>query len=558
MERSQLAGLYGTARQQYLEWMRRQIVQNQRIDMLAREVLGFGIEPFHLHMMQTQIAHPNNLILVGRGFGKSTICTVTKAIWYMIAYPKVRMAIASKTISQANARLAEIKKILESGGENYLLFDLFGEFAHPDKWNANSIEIVQRYDPKFKDSPGAKPTDATPTVICVGSDQSKAGFHIDVEFGDDMIDEKNSRTPTVREAFGHWYKNTFTPMIDPADPAIPFRGHRHRVGTRYHPDDQYGKWIEESRQQWKAGVPDDERMWIEVIPALDYRDTRIGDDAPMIGHGLAVYDGRGTMRSPWESRHSAKLLTQKKRELGELVFAAQYLNDISSHGGEIFDFKDFVEVYEDEVTPLYGNMKFYMGVDLAIGESETADYFYIVVVGVLGRGDAAKYFIVDEYYDTGVRFSKQTSKIRALHDKWNVIGGGVARIGVEAGGYQAAQLQNLEDRAGAEAKSEEDRKAYTLIKKKLHKIKTGTGKGKVERAHLRSPLVEAHRVNLVITTKRVGGDTVEYVIGWLVREHMVMLPSGEHDDGFDAFDFAIQASEAKVRRERPGMNMGVI
>lgn len=557
MERSQLAGLYGTSRHQYLEWMRREIVQNQRIDMLAREVLGFGIEPFHLHMMQTQIAHPNNLILVGRGFGKSTICTVTKAIWYMAAYPKVRMAIASKTISQANARLAEIKKILESGGENYLLFDLFGEFAHPDKWNANSIEILQRYDPKFKDSPGAKPTDATPTVICVGSDQSKAGFHIDVEFGDDMIDEKNSRTPTVRDAFGHWYKNTFTPMIDPRDPAIPFRGHRHRVGTRYHPDDQYGQWIEEARKQWKSGIPDDERMWIEVIPALDYRDTRHGDDAPMVGKGLAVFDGRGSQRSPWESRHSAKILGMRRREIGELAFAAQYLNDISSHGGEIFDFKDFVEVPEDEVKSLYGNMKFYIGVDLAIGESETADYFYIVVVGVLGRGENSKYFIVDEFYDTGVRFSKQTSKIRALHDKWNTTGAGVMAIGVESGGYQSAQLQNLEDRA-ADATTPEDKKAYAAIKKKLRKIKTGAGKGKVERAHLRSPLVEAHRVHLVVTTKRVNGDTVEYVIGWLVREHMVMLPSGDHDDGFDAFDFAIQASEFKVRRDRPGVGMGVV
>lgn len=233
------------------------------------------------------------------------------------------------------------------------------------------------------------------------------------------------------------------------------------------------------------------------------------------------------------------------------------MNDISSHGGEIFNFKDFIEVPEEEVIPLYGNMKFYIGVDLAIGESETADYFYIVVVGKLGRGDAAKYFIVDEFYDKGVRFSKQTSKIRAMYDKWNTVGGGVAAIGVEKGGYQAAQLHNLEDRA-SDASTPEDKKAYTLIKKKLRTVKTGKGRGKVERAHLRSPLVESHRVYLVVVTKRVNGESVEYVVGWLVREHMVMLPDGEHDDGFDAFDFAVQVSEIKIKRESVGDDMGVI
>ena len=557
MERSQLAGLYGTAREQYLEWLRRQITQNQRIDLLAREVLGFELHPFHLHMLQVQIAHPNNLILVGRGFGKSTICTVTKAIWYLCTYPKARIAIASKTVTQANARLAEIKKILETGGEDYALFDLFGEFRHPEKWNANTIDIQQRYDPKYKDSPGAKPTDATPNVICVGSDQSKAGFHVDIEFGDDMIDEKNSRTPTVREGFDHWYNNTFTPMIDPVDPAIPFRGHRHRVGTRYHPEDQYGRWIKQARDEWKAKVPSDERMWIEVIPALDYRDTSVGEDAPMVGHGLGVYQGRGTGRSPWPQRHSIKNLKQRERQIGELAFKAQYLNDISSHDGEIFNYNDFQEVPIEEVRPLFGNMRFYMGVDLAIGEASTADYFYVAVVGIVGRGDKARYFVVDEFFDKGVRFSKQTSMIRVLHDKWNDVGAGVKRIGIEQGGYQAAQMQNLEDRAG-DSTTVADKRAYTIIKKKLKKIKTGKGRGKVERAHLRSPMIESGRLHLVVVPKKVGKETIDYVIGYMIREHAVLLPGGAHDDGFDALDFAIQASESKRRAARPGDEMGVI
>lgn len=556
MERSQLATLYGIGRQQYLEKMRRAIIQDQRVDILAREVLGFQVTPFHLHIMKTQVARTNNLVLAPRGFGKSTIGTVVRVIWYLCAYPKARIAIASKTVTQANARLAEIKKILETGGEDELLFELFGEFRNPDKWNANTIEIKQRFDPKFKDSPGAKSTDATPSVICVGADQSKAGFHVDVDFDDDLIDEKNSRTPVVRENFEHWYNNTYLPMLDPPHPDVPFRGHHHRVGTRYHQEDYYGKLINQARADFDSGMPADDRIWIEVIPAIDYRNTFEGDDSKYVGHGAGVYAGTGSGTSPWPERHNVKVLRRREREIGQLAFKAQYLNDITSHDGEIFDFKDFVEVEEEEVKGLYSNMKFYMGVDLAIGEKSTADYFFVVVVGVKGRGRNAKYYIVDEYYGKGVRFSKQTKKIRALHDKWNSVGGGVRRIGIEKGGYQNAQFQNLEDQA-TDAKTPESKAAYALIKKKIKKIGNKRG-GKVERAHVRSPLVEANRVHVVNTSKTINGEKEPYTIGWLVREHMVLMPDGEHDDGFDAFDFAVECSLSRKRRERAGDEMGLV
>ena len=558
MEKSQLAGMYGLAREQYLEWLRRKIIKDQRVDLLAKEVLGFQVTPLHLHIMQTQVAHINNLILAPRGFGKSTIATVVKAIWYLIAYPKVRIAIASKTVTQANARLSEIKKILESGGEDNLLFELFGEFRHPDKWNANTIDIRQRYDPRFKESPGAKPTDATPNVICVGSDQSKAGFHVDVDFDDDLIDEKNSNSPKVRESFDHWYSQTYLPMLDPPHPDVPFRGHHHRVGTRYHQEDRYGKWITQAREQWRRDLPADNRIWIEVIPAIDYRDTRHGDEFEMVGHGLGVYAGTKTGRSSWPERHSVPVLLQREREIGKLAFKAQYLNDISSHDGEIFSFKDFKTIDIGEVKKLYGNMRFYLGVDLAIGKKDTADYFFIAVVGVKGTGQNAKYYIVDEYYDKGVRFSRQTSKIRELHDKWNSVGGGVRRIGIEAGAYQGSQMQNLEDRAEIYELEKGDKAAYKIIRKKLKQITTSKGNGKVERAHRRSPLVETGRLYLVTEERKINGEDDIYTTGWMVREHMVLLPGGTHDDGFDAFDFAVKASETRKRRERAGDSMGVI
>ncbi len=525
-ERSEALALYGHARQSYLEYLRKQIIINGRVDLLASEVLGYQVQPFHRQMLQFQSAHPDNLQLVGRGFGKSTICTVTKAIWYLCAFPKARIVIAAKTVKQAQARLKEISAHLES---NELLVELFGEFYNKKCWNAREIEIAQRFDPKFKDSPGAKATDATPTIACVGAKGSIAGAHFDIEFSDDLIDKTNSHSELTREEVNEWYNATFTPMLDPKDPDVPFRMHRHRVGTRYHYLDQYGTWIKKAREDVKNGVPDDERMWINVIPAYDYKNTQ---ENPMVGKGLAVYSGFGTGRSPWSERWNVKEILKRKRQIGRLAFDAQYLNDIDAMNGEIFDYDQFVEVPKSEVEELYDQMDFWIGCDLAISQKTTADDSAFVVVGRLGRKKKdCKYFVVDVVAGK-YRFNEQTKYIKRLHDKWNVVGGGVKQIGIEAVAYQAAQFQNLQDR-------------YPDIKPKIKKIVPRKGTDKVSRAWNRTALMDRRAVHLPFEEKEIAGETVRKTIGWRLREQMVLFPNGDHDDLFDAFDHAITRAEKR-------------
>lgn len=531
METSEALMLYGSARATYLEYLKKQIIVNDRVDLLATEVLGYEIQPFHLDMLQFQAAHPDNLQLVGRGYGKSTVCTVTKAIWYLCKYPKARIIIASKTVKQSQARLKEIAAHFES---NELLIELFGQFYNKNLWNAREIEIAQRFDPKFKDSPGAASFDSTPSIACCGAKGSIAGAHFDIEFSDDLIDKTNSHSELTREEVAEWYSNTFTPMLDPPDPDIPFRMHRHRVGTRYHYLDQYGAWIKQAREAWKNGVPDDERMWINVIPAYDYKNT---SEDPLAGLGLGVYQGRGTGKSPWPQRWNVKELLKRKRQIGRLAFEAQYLNDIDAMSGEIFDYEDFVEVPKAEVEALYEQMDFWIGADLAISEKNTADDSAFVVVGRLGRKKSeAKYFIVDVVAGK-FRFSDQTRHIKRLHDKWNTKGAGVKQIGIEAVAYQAAQFQRLQEK-------------YPDIKEKVKKVIPRKGTDKVSRAWNRTTLMESRRVHLMYEDKKLNGEMVRTTVGWRLREQMVLFPNGDHDDLFDAFDHAITRAEKRNRSGR--------
>ena len=542
-ERSQLVTLAGYRREQYLEWLRRKIVLEDRIDILASKVLGYDLAPVHNALLRTQILYPfNNLQLVGRGYGKSTMCTVTKAIHYLVKYPRVRIIIASKTVKQSQARLKEISAHLES---NELLIELFGEFYNRNNWNARELEIAQRFKKAGLHTPwgdiGVKSSDATPSIACCGAKGSVAGAHFDVEFSDDLIDKTNSFTDVTREEVNEWYNATFTPMLDPRDPDIPFRRHRHRVGTRYHALDQYGRWIKKAKVEYENGVPQDKRMFINVIPAYDYKDTR-GNE--LIGHGLGVYLGTGSGKSPWPGRFSAEQLSDTKRQIGRLAFEAQYLNDIDSQNGEIFSVDQFIEAPLTEIKSLFPGMRFYLGVDLAISEKHTADDTAIVVVGKLGSGDDAKYYVVDTFNQKGVRFSQQTAQIKRLHDKWDSVGSGVKRIGIETVAYQAAQYQQLQD-------------SHPELRSKLKKITPRKGTDKVSRAWNRSGLMESGRVFLPTVMRKINGEVQSYTPAWELREQMVLLPNGKHDDLWDAFDHAITSSESRGRTRRREKEVGL-
>lgn len=512
-EHSELVQLAGEQRQLYLEYLRRQIIDNDRIDILATEVLGLQMKPFHLAMLKFQFQHKDNLQLVGRGFGKSTMCTDVKAIHYLIKYPKARIVIASKTLKQAQSRLKSIKSYLE-GCE--LLIELFGEFKSKEfkddlVWNQTKIEISQRHDPKNANTPGARPNDATESIVCVGAKGSVAGAHFDIEFSDDLIDKTNSDTETTREEVNDWYNGTFTPMLDPPDINIPFRGDRNRVGTRYHYLDQYGRWIKNAKKLEAKGLP---HMAVNIVPALH----------PETG------------QSPWPERFSVEYLARKREDIGTIAFNAQYLNDISMQEGELFDYDACIPVPMSEIKPFMKKLNFYIGVDLAISEKAAADDFAIVVLGKYGRGKEEKFYVVDSF-NGKLRFAAQVRKIKEIHDKWDAEGGGVKKIGVETVAYQLALFQQLQD-------------SYPELKKKFKKIKPGTGDDKVNRANRLTVFFERKQVMFATEMIKKPGEASASTdaIAWKLIEQLVLFPGGDHDDLFDAFDHAMTVARKKTRR----------
>lgn len=385
----QLVDYYKQCRQMSHEWIRRQVIQNNRIDILANSVLGLATMPFHIAMMKYQFAHPDNLQLVFRGAGKSTVCTEAKAIHLLLQDPNLRILIASKTAQNAEGFLRGIKNHFEG---NELLAEIFGPYYDArkvSKWDNREIEVLPRTKPNKEAS-----------ITCVGTDGTIVSKHYDVALSDDLVDEENSRTKHQRDKTQTWYYQTLDPTLEPPDSSVPHRGEHHRLGTRYHHQDLYGHL---SANELKEHT--------HIIRALDEQG-----------------------RSPWPEKYPPKWFHEKRRKSGLIIFNAQYQNDTDAMKGEIFQYDDCQQLPDAEY-PEASDLQVYMGVDLAISEKDSADKFAIVVIGTNKTRTA---FYVLDYFEGQLRFNAQTAKIREFAKKWDPI-----RIAIESNAYQVAQYQNL-------------------------------------------------------------------------------------------------------------------
>jgi predicted phage terminase large subunit-like protein len=387
-ERSELVEMYDKHKSYSREWIRRQILEFNRIDILAIEVLGYDVQNFHLAMMRHQFAHPDSMVLVFRGAGKSTVCTITKAIHLLIKNPNLRILIASKVVTQAETFLKEIKNHFESNDKIEYYFGKYYDAKSDKKWDAREIEVLPRTSLQKEGS-----------ITCIGVGGMVVGRHYDVILSDDLVDDVNTATPHQREKVKTWYYQVLDPTLEPPSPDVPHRGEHHRMGTRYHHADLYGHLLKNELK--------DSTLTIRAL------------------------DEEG--RSPWPKKYPAKWFRDKKRKSGTIIFNAQYQCDTEAMMGEIFQYDHCKRIPRSEY-PALDTLKVYMGVDLAISEDEKADKFAIVVIGI----DNEKNVYVLEYFEDQLRFNAQTEKILELYAKWDPI-----KCAIETNAYQLAQYQHL-------------------------------------------------------------------------------------------------------------------
>lgn len=421
------------------------------------EMLGYVVKPFHREWLDFQLSHPRSLILGPRGFGKSSICTIAYALWKVVRDPDIRILVVSNTFEQSIAFLREIKGHIETDPVFRSLFgDLMGE-----KWTDSEIVLSTR-----------KRIAKEGTVTALGVFGPLTGRHYDLIIVDDIVDFENSRTEGQRKKLWQWFFTTLMPMLEP-------EGQIHILGTRYHFLDLYG-WLMEN----------------------GYRDSHLVSRA-LSKDGLSL----------WEEKFPRRLLLKKKEEAGTPIFNCQYQNDVEAmREGSIFKY-EWLRFYD--VVP--EDLKIYVGVDLAISQRDTADYFAIAVAGRAGNGNC---YVLETFRDR-LSFHGQIEQIRRVNLMWKPI-----RIFIESNSYQASLSQEI--------KRTTDIPVMPVLQVR----------DKVTRAQKLSALFENGKVFL-----RKGQDA-------LVDE-LLAFPQGEHDDLFDALEIAV-ASQSQATYVPPSVAVRVI
>ena len=414
----------------------------------------------------------STLDLAPRGFGKSTVGDVDYCITRILRDPNIRIMIGSKTQTQAEAFLKEVRTHFE---QNEDLIRIFGDWktSKDNVWNDREFTVNKRSIIKKE-----------ATLTALGASGAVISKHFDVIIGDDLVGLENARTEKQRSNLKEWFYSSLFPTLEPD-------GEIHILGTRYNPLDLYEDLIKSKNYK------------INVQQAITIKD--------------------GQEYSLWESKFSLEKLRSIREEAGLIIFNMQYQNNTELAKGKIFKYKYFkhfeeydidydlnrvrVKVLDSQGVPYWIPVRIYMGADLAISEDETSnnDYFVLTVIGV----DKNKNVYVLDYLKERLTFNAQLNAILDYgKNKFPM----VERIGVETVAYQKSLAQEL--------------RRLSL----LPIININTSKDKVTRAMRRSANFENHKVYF-----REGMDDLE--------ECLLLFPEVDHDDLFDALDFAMTMAD---------------
>ena len=309
------------------------ILRRKRLDILAQDVLGYTVKPFHRQLMDfTPPDHETPALqLAPRGFGKSTVVTITRSLYEIIRNPNIRILIASNTQIQAEIFLREIKHHITG---NARFKEVFGELRGP-KWHETEVIVS-----------GRASTAKESTITCVGVGGAVASRHYDVIFFDDLVDEENARTEHQRNYVKTWYYKTLLPCLEPD-------GYAYGLGTRYHPLDLYGHLIKNECAESH-----------QVLPPWD----------------------------AWPEKFSREWLERRRCDLGTAIFNSQYENNTDLMKGNIFKeewfrFYDEDPLWEGDAARDVPRMQHFIGCDpaatkksmLASGDTLSSDWWTIVV-----------------------------------------------------------------------------------------------------------------------------------------------------------------------------------
>ena len=331
-----------------------------------------------------------------RGSGKSTIVTMSYAIWSILGiHEKKFVVIVGQTKHQAKQQMANLKAELEN---NKLLASDLGPFQedHDAEWGTASLVF-----PKI----GARITVASSEQSIRGARHEQ--HRPDVIILDDIEDVASVRTQELRDKTFEWFTREVIPLGD-LDTRIVI------VGNFLHEDSLVAKL--------KNKITDEEILGTYL-------------EFPLVNdEGICQWTEKFT---------TAESLAEFRRTIiSETSWQREYLLKVVSDEVQVIN-PDWIQYYDTLPEPK--DLKYEgvdAGVDLAISESAHADYTAIVVGKTFGLHEKSCLYVMPNPI---VKRCDFPSQVRLMKDILGVMSahGQAGKMYIESVGYQASIVQQL-------------------------------------------------------------------------------------------------------------------
>ena len=275
----------------------------------AKKVLGYTLLEKEIHRPwcnELDQRNPRILTLEPRHTYKTTVYMKAYPIWRLFENTNLRILLASAVSENVQNFLSEISGHYLRNGR---LIELYQA-----KYHKRPLSPLAEKKKKITLSTRTV-NHAEPSIAVIGALGNIVSAHYDIIIVDDLCNEEDRESPTIREKKKRWFQDLFS-VLSPHGEII-------LVGTRWHFDDVYGDIV------------------AKLNPALppDFKfKTRI--------ESCYLEDGI-TPRFP--NILSAPRLNALKIEKGPLLFACNYLNNPMSEEAQIFHLEDMITMPKKDV-----------------------------------------------------------------------------------------------------------------------------------------------------------------------------------------------------------------
>ena len=436
----------------------------------ARDVLGYSLLEEYPHstwFQELEKCHSRSLWLEPRYTFKSTVFTKTYPIWRLLENPNLRILLINATAQNAEAFLSEIVGHLLRNARLLELYKaLYGTIPLDPRAAKTKSFVLNTRTRNLSE----------PSIGTIGALGNLVSAHYDLIIVDDLCNEDDRESPSIREKKKRWFKDLSSVLTPDGEILV--------VGTHWHFDDVYSYIKNELNPQ----LPDNAKYFIHSESCF------LDDDV--------------TPRFP--NILSTEKLSNLRIEKDIIQFSCQYLNRPIPTEHQIFKLESMATIPKDTVdlsqTQAYGFC------DPALGVSD-----YSAIVTVLKHQGKWIVFHADM---SRLPHSKIIDKIVQLHSLFNY-----KAFGIEANSI-------------GKAKSDPDFCNFELVLRERQAEANVTIPYKLiwhtTQKYARIESVESYYSNHQLQFLNSWNQDYPILI-----EQLVHFPLAAHDDGPDALAGAI-------------------